>query len=406
MPGTLVIMGSGETAPTMVKPHRVIFERAAGGPALLIDTPYGFQENADRLSATTVEYFADSTGRAVDVLSWRTPPASPVERERALARLHAAGWVFAGPGSPTYALRQWQGTPIPDALVSTLERDGVVVFASAAALTLGSHAVPVYEIYKCGEDPHWVPALDLVNRLTGLPVVVIPHYDNNEGGTHDTRFCYLGERRLSQLERSLPEDAFIVGVDEHTAVLVDLDAGTVSVLGNGGMTIRRQGNSAVYPTGSTLPLATLGSLSPGSLPEPPAVVVETAPASSLIAEVEAAEARFDAALADRDVDGCVAAILDLDDARAAWLSDTDVNDQADRAAATLRRMVVRLGELATVGARDPRSVVGPYLDTILELRRRARESRDFATSDWIRDRLASAGVEVRDTPDGASWHLT
>ena len=35
----------------------------------------------------------------------------------------------------------------------------------------------------------------------GHPGGVIPHYDNNEGGTHDTRFCYLGERRLSMMER-------------------------------------------------------------------------------------------------------------------------------------------------------------------------------------------------------------
>ena len=37
--------------------------------------------------------------------------------------------------------------------------------------------------------------------------------------------------------------------------------------------------------------------------------------------------------------------------------------------------------------------------------RRARDGRDFATSDEVRDRLAAAGVEVRDTPDGATWEL-
>lgn len=44
--GLLVIMGSGETAPTMVKPHREIFEKVGERAALLLDTPYGFQENA------------------------------------------------------------------------------------------------------------------------------------------------------------------------------------------------------------------------------------------------------------------------------------------------------------------------------------------------------------------------
>ncbi len=105
-------------------------------------------------------------------------------------------YVFAGPGSPSYALRKWQGTVIPSLLAEKLVHGGCVVFASAAALTLGIATVPVYEIYKCGEDPFWLEGLD-VTSVAGIRAAVIPHYDNNEGGTHDTRFCYLGERRLS-----------------------------------------------------------------------------------------------------------------------------------------------------------------------------------------------------------------
>ena len=195
MAGLLVIMGSGETAPTMVKPHRSIFERVGDAPAVLLDTPYGFQENAEDITSRAVGYFAASVGRPVSALSWRTPPTG-LARHRALARLDEAGWIFAGPGSPTYALKQWWDTPVPEALAGALERGAVVVFASAAALTLGSHAVPVYEIYKAGIEPAWVPGLDLVRRVTGLPAVVIPHYDNAEGGHHDTRFSYLGERAV------------------------------------------------------------------------------------------------------------------------------------------------------------------------------------------------------------------
>ena len=76
MPGLLVVMGSGETAPTMVKPHRSIFERVGERSAVLVDTPYGFQSNADDISTRAVGYFAASVGRTVDVVSWRTllPP--------------------------------------------------------------------------------------------------------------------------------------------------------------------------------------------------------------------------------------------------------------------------------------------------------------------------------------------
>ena len=408
MNGVLVIMGSGETAPTMVKPHRAIFERVGDRPAVLIDTPYGFQENADDISARAVSYFGASVGRTIGVVTWRTEPPAGLARERALAALRDAGWVFSGPGSPTYAMRHWRDTPIPAALVETLDQGGVVVFASAAALTLGSHAIPVYEIYKAGIDPHWVPGLDLVEQVTGLPAVVIPHYDNAEGGHHDTRYSYLGERRLSHLERSLPDESLILGVDEHTAVQLDLSSRVATVLGNGRLTIRRHGDSVVYPSGSVVTFDELGSGALSQAPSAvaaPAVPPEPAAATSLAAETEAAEARFDDALAARDVDGCVAAILALDEARRAWSTDTDESDEADRATAALRRMVLRLGELATVGARDPAAVVGGYVDALLELRRRARDGRDFATSDWIRDRLGDTGVEVRDTPDGAEWTL-
>ena len=118
-----------------------------------------------------------------------------------------------------------------------------------------------------------------------------------------------------------------------------------------------------------------------------------------------ARERFDAALATSDVDGCVAAILDLEAAIVAWSTDTLQSDQADAARRTLRALVVRLGELAHVGARDPREVVAPFVELLLELRGRARAAKDFSTSDLVRDRLADAGVEVRDTPDGATWHL-
>ena len=65
--------------------------------------------------------------------------------------------------------------------------------------------MPVYEIYKSGADPAWAPGTNLLERLTGLRAALIPHYDNTEGGTHSTRFCYLGERRLRFLEGALPE---------------------------------------------------------------------------------------------------------------------------------------------------------------------------------------------------------
>jgi cyanophycinase-like exopeptidase len=394
----------------MIKPHRSIFERVGERPATMMDTPYGFQSNADDISARAVNYFAASIGRSVSVTSWRSALPPGLARERALASIAAAGWVFAGPGSPTYALRQWRDTPVTAALIDVLDRDGVVLLASAAAVTMGSHTVPVYEIYKAGFEPYWEPGLDLVAQACGLPAVVIPHYDNAEGGTHDTRYCYLGEGRLAALEQELPEDAFVLGVDEHTAVLLDRDARTATVVGNGVMTIRRRGHAVVHPAGSVIGfdaiLSTADDVIVASALDAPLLVELDQPreATSLGAAVDGIVAQFDAALAGRDVDGCVEAILALDRVRQDWATDTDVDD-AEHAAAALRGMVVRLGELAAAGARDPRESVEPFVEALLAVRARARQAKDFATSDEIRDRLIDAGVEVRDTPAGVEWQV-
>jgi cyanophycinase-like exopeptidase len=407
MAGLLVIMGSGETAPTMVKPHRAIFERVGSAPAVLLDTPYGFQENADDISTRAVKYFAESVGRTVTAMSWRVDPPPGLGRDRALARFDEAGWLFSGPGSPTYALHQWRDGPIPETLVAALDRGAVVVFASAAAVTLGSHSIPVYEIYKAGFEPSWVPGLDLVHRVTGLPAVVIPHYDNAEGGHHDTRFCYLGERRLSTMERELPADALILGVDEHTGVLFDLDSRTATVVGRGGFTIRRQGQSVVHPTGSVLgfdAIAGASFVTPAPAP-PPAPEVAASNGASLRADADRLDEVFTAAYETRDVEGCVAAILDLEQVIVDWSADTDISDDGEHARTVLRRMVLRLGELAVAGATDPRTTVAPFVEALLELRATARAARDFATSDRVRDALVAAGIEVRDTPDGAVWDL-
>jgi cysteinyl-tRNA synthetase len=86
-----------------------------------------------------------------------------------------------------------------------------------------------------------------------------------------------------------------------------------------------------------------------------------------------------------------------------WGADTNVSDEHEQARAVLRSMVVRLGELARAGARDPRDVLEPFVSLLLEIRASARDARDWATSDRVRDRLAAAGVEVRDTPAGPEW---
>src|SRR5207237_9207912 len=214
--------------------------------------------NAGDITDRAIAYFRESVGRDLGVAGYRSRRIDAVDYETMLARLREAHYVFAGPGSPSYALEQWRTTLVPEVLTDKLRRGGAVTFASAAALVLGTHTVPVYEIYKVGQDPHWLDGLDLLAEAH-LRAAVIPHYDNAEGGTHDTRYSYLGERRLGQMEDQLPADVFILGVDEHTACIIDLDADTATVTGLGAVTIRRRGHSTRFESGSTVPLDTFRS---------------------------------------------------------------------------------------------------------------------------------------------------
>ena len=423
LPRVLALMGSGETAPTMVKVHRDLVGRL--GPALkagMLDTPYGFQENAPELAHKAVQFFRESivTDLAVAGLG-RVVGADPVAVERGFNLVRSCTYVFAGPGSPTYALRQWADSPLAPILAEKLRMGGIVTFASAAALTLGRVTVPVYEIYKAGEEPHWLEGLDVLSDMN-LPVAVIPHYDNAEGGHHDTRFCYLGERRLRMLETRLPEGHHVLGIDEHTALICDLDSDTATIVGRGVVTVRHEGESTTYPAGSTIDIDVLrhpgqsngGSAGSGAAtPTTPAAGGVAAPAEittlstadSLLSEAQRLDVLFTRALATGDAEGAVRAALELEATIRAWSADSLTGTDGDSARAIIRSMIGRLGEAAQQGLEDPRERIAPFVDTLLELRSEVRKDKRYDLSDLIRDRLTAAQIEVRDTATGPEWLL-
>ncbi len=48
---------------------------------------------------------------------------------------------------------------------------------------------------------------------------------------------------------------------------------------------------------------------------------------------------------------------------------------------------------------------GKAVDLLLDIRQKAKENKDWATSDQIRNELAKAGFEIKDGKDGAEWKL-
>ena len=422
LPRILAIMGSGETAPTMVTTHRRLTSLLPSPvKAVVLDTPYGFQENAPELATKAVEYFKTSINVDLVVaglvrLHDTHIAADPVAIERGLRALSDADYIFAGPGSPTYALRQWAGSSVARIMIDKLTNGGIVTFASAAALTLGKATVPVYEVYKVGQDVQALDGLDILAAI-GVNAAIIPHYDNTEGANHDTRFCYLGEARLQMFESLLDPDTYVLGVDEHTGLIIDIDAATATIVGNSNVTIRLRSESFVYPTGSVIPLSLLQS--PTSLltgsgevssnhsiaTTPVATIAEPAQANSLDAALAESIQQFDQAMQQRDALAAVRAVLSLEQSMQDWSVDTLQSDVLVRARGTLRSMISQLGDAAVGGVRDPREVVAPFVEAMLSVRATVRAEKRFDLSDIIRDVFASLNIEVRDTPAGVEWSL-
>jgi hypothetical protein len=416
MTGILCVMGSGETAPTMAPVHRELLERCGGGGvrAVLIDTPFGFQENADELVARTRQHFQRSIGHDLEPASLRDLTTTELERETAYRAISQAGYIFAGPGSPSYALRIWRATEVPRLLVERLTSGACLTFASAAAISLGAFSLPVYEIYKVGEEVGWREGLDVLAGA-GIRAAIVTHWDNAEGGTHDTRFCYMGERRLRRLEELLPEGVAILGVDEHTAFILDLGAGRFTVRGRGRAVVRRQGQETELGTGTEVDVAELralltgagaprGGRGEGRMEER---AQPSAPDEPFMALLGSRQDQFDRAADRSDASAMVAAILALDSTLAEWSGETFSGDERERARALLRSMVTRLGEAAAHSSVDPRESIAPLVEAILRMRREWRDERRFADADRLRDLLVTSGVEIHDRPPGeaSGWGL-
>lgn len=314
-PGCVLLFGSGETAPGSTAVYEAVFRRLPPSPLVaILETPAGFQPNsaavAEQVAAFIRRHLRNHRPRTVVVPARkRHTPFSP-DDPAIVAPLAEADALFLGPGSPTYAVRQL-GDSLAWQLVQARQRQGaVLILASAATIAVGAFALPVYEIYKVGADLHWQPGLELFAPY-GLAPVFVPHWNNREGGAGlDTSCCFMGRERFTALQGLLPPETLYVGIDEHTALLIDPVAGQAQVLGAGHVTLLQAGGEETLAAGTTFPLSRLGPL---HMPEPdPALMaaldrvapfhtVRSTPPSAvleLVAAREAARQRRDWATAD------------------------------------------------------------------------------------------------------------
>lgn len=379
--GRLILMGSGEMAARLVAAHRLGVEAAGAREVVVLDTPYGFQENAPLLSEKLTRFFRTSLAVEASVASYRSTGEGEVACERMLATVRRARYVFAGPGSPSYALGVWRGTGLAGVLRDILTSGATVTLASAAALTAGVKTLPVYEIYKTGAELAWLEGMDLASHL-GLETVVIPHWNNTEGQGFDTTRCYMGRRRLEALRSMLPAGLGVLGVDEHTAAVIDFGRSELRVLGLGGVTLSGAEDTFVG-AGEWMDLRRVGELLGAGRAQPPGGLDTSVPDLA-------------GALAERSAESIAAALLSVETAAARG---------SRQAREALRAMILEVSELAVSGLITPAEWVGDYVRLLVDVRAVLREKRLWEEADRIRDSLESLGVELRDTRSGTIWRL-
>ena len=392
----LVLIGSGETSPALRGFQAELLQHAPlDQPRVLLETTYGFQVNAEEMTAKLLEWFAVNVGQPLTPTGLsRLDGPDMMLRERGLAMMARAGYVFAGPGSPSFALRQWRDSNIPEEFRRMIREGGVVVFSSAAAVTAGAFSIPVYEIYKAGADPAWESGIDLLGDL-GIRAAVVPHYDHSEGGDHDTRRCFMGESRMIAMEAMLPQDTAVIGIDEFTALVIDVDADLAHVIGRGGVTIRHGASERRHEAKARISLDELRQSGVTGLER--TRTVDAPPLTSGSGFWE----NFSASLASGDGAQAGSVMLEVE-ARAQDRTAPEKEQQQLRA--TLRRMIAEItaDTRPTSGGHDD-GTTDVLMSALLAIRDSARADKQWAIADMIRDRVAEAGIIIRDTPDGATW---
>jgi len=239
----LVLFGSGEIAPSGVRAHERVLE-AIGKKDVsiaIISTPAGFQPNVRVVYEEIAQFFEKHLANYHPQLSIVYANTLEDANNLALAdMLNTADYIFIGPGSPTYAVNNLKDSLLYKKIAERIEAGASLGLASAAAIAFSRFALPVYEIYKVGTSLHWENGLNFYAQVF-RELTIIPHFNNNEGGKkNDTSRAWMGKKRFEKMLIQLPSSKEIWGIDEHTAVVIDLETKECRTMGKGKITNIRE----------------------------------------------------------------------------------------------------------------------------------------------------------------------
>ncbi len=262
-PGVIILLGSGETLPSSGKAHEYAARRMPPDPQIaILETPAGFELNADRVAGKIKDFLevrlTNYNPHIFQVPARKKDTEFSPDDPEIVTPLYQADEILLGPGSPTYAVRQLQDSLAYEIINARIQMGAALVLSSAATLAFGRFTIPVYEIFKVGEEIHWKDGLDFFGAFN-LPLSIVPHWNNNDGGDEvDTSRCYIGRTRFDALFELLPKDQVFLGIDDHTSIAIDLDTRNCQVMGNGRVTVLKTGEEYIFASGQNFDLSLIG----------------------------------------------------------------------------------------------------------------------------------------------------
>lgn len=364
--GLIALLGSGETAALGREAFVHLFRRLNQPPSVaVLETPAGFQPNATlvaRKVADFIEHRLQDFAPKVAVVPARYKEGGQYDTDAPAlaASLANVNCIYAGAGAPGFMIRQLQDSRLLAAIRQRHAQGAALVFSSAAALAVSAHALPVYEIFKAGADLSWMSGLDILGPY-GYHLTIVPHWNNKEGGAElDTSHCFMGLERFERLQSLLPLQETILGIDEHTACILDIAAEKGRVIGRGALTLLHEGMPpAIYHAGQEFPLSVLRGEAHS---HPERLYTPISPASLFPAEEDGESG------------------LGLSGLDSTGEDHAEGSDFAD----------------------EPHLPPG-VIDTLLQIRSELRQEKRWALADKLRNALKEAGIVIEDTPEGPRW---
>jgi cysteinyl-tRNA synthetase len=220
----------------------------------------------------------------------------------------------------------------------------------------------------------------------------------------------MGQPRFKKLASLLPSDVSILGLDEHTACIMELERQEAEVKGLGRIILRHGDSETTFEKGDRFPLDILRESARGTrwVSAGKNDVEETKQPrvrEGFWQAVHYLEKTFRHGLKHRDFKATTGALLELD--RMIWQAQTELEDEEtiSEAREVLRDLLVLIGSELDDSTVDRSESLASIVDPLLALRATFRKTKQWEAADSIRDALMQAHVIIEDTQDGTRWRL-